>query len=132
MSEVAPKVVPASFFIMASFLVALASAASRCGFHVKHVLRVTPRNVGVSTFGTGWLLDFSDSCCSIDLKMKSLSLLFILPCTPARRSFNSSPSFQTLSKAFDRSKKTPRIFFSWKASSMFVLEQELSLSQDAM
>ena len=53
------------------------------------------------------------------LKRKSLSHLYILPCTPARKSFSSSPSFQTLSKTFDRSKKTARtFFFSWKASSM--------------
>ena len=53
------------------------------------------------------------------LKRKSLSQLYILPCTPARRSFGKSPSFQTLSNAFDRSKKTARtVFFAWKASSM--------------
>ena len=46
MSEMAPQVVPASFFMMASGMVALASAASRCGFHVKRVSRVMPRNVG--------------------------------------------------------------------------------------
>ena len=53
--------VPASIFIMASFLVALASTASRCGFHVKRVSRVTLRNVGVSTCGTGWLFNFSET-----------------------------------------------------------------------
>ena len=42
MSELVPQVVPASFFMMASFLVAWALTASRCGFHVKRVSRVTP------------------------------------------------------------------------------------------
>ena len=54
-------VVPASFFMMASFLVALASTASRYGFHVKRISRVTLRNVGVSTCDTGWLFDFSET-----------------------------------------------------------------------
>ena len=82
------------------------------------------------------------------LKRKSLSHLYILPYTPAR-----SPSFKTLSKAFEMSKKTARtFFFSWKTSSvqcpasrepidlrgfgtvdsLFVLELELSLTQDGM
>ena len=61
MSELAPQVVPASIFMMASFLVALASTASRCGFHVKRVSRVTPKNVGVSTCGTGWLFNLSET-----------------------------------------------------------------------
>ena len=45
---VRPQVASASFFEMAIFWVALASTAStssRCGFHVKRVSRVTPRNV---------------------------------------------------------------------------------------
>ena len=61
MSELAPQVVPASFFVMASFLVALASTTSKYGFHVKRVSRVTPRNVGVSTCGTGWFFNFSET-----------------------------------------------------------------------
>ena len=56
---------------------------------------------------------------AILLKRKSLSHLHILPRTLAHRSFSSSPSFQTLSKAFDGSKKTARtFFFSWKGSSI--------------
>ena len=61
MSEFAPQVVSASFFTMASFLVPLASTTLRCGFHVKRVSRVSPRNVGFSTCGTGWLFNCSET-----------------------------------------------------------------------
>ena len=81
MSELAPQVVPASFFIMASFLVALVSTASRCGFHVKRASRVTPRNVGVSTCGTGWLFNFSESFSfAVDSVKSVLTVLVVLSC----------------------------------------------------
>ena len=82
MSELAPQVVPASFFMMASFLMALASTASRCGFHVKRVSRVTPRNVGVSTCGTGWLFNLSETFSfAVDSVKSVLTVLVVLSCS---------------------------------------------------
>ena len=67
---------------MASFLVALASNASRCGFHVKRVSRVTPRNVGVSTCGTGWLFHLSETFSfAVDSVKSVLTILVVLSCS---------------------------------------------------
>ena len=56
-----PHVVPSSFFRRPSFLTDLAATASRCVFQVRHVSRVTPRKVGLSTCGTGMSSSFSIS-----------------------------------------------------------------------
>ena len=82
MSELAPQVVPASFFMMTSFLVALASTASRCGFHIKRVSRVTPKNVGVSTYGTGCLFNLSETFSfAVDSVKSVLTVLVVLSCS---------------------------------------------------
>ena len=74
--------VPASFFIMVTFPVALASMASRCGFHVKCVSMVTPRNADVSTCGTGWLSNFSETFSFVVDSVKSvLAVLVVLSCS---------------------------------------------------
>ena len=44
-------------------------------------------------------------------KRQCLTHLCILLCTPARSSFKRRPSFQTLTKAFVKSKKTAKVFF---------------------
>ena len=68
--------------MMASFLVALASTASRYGFHVKRVSRVTPRNVGVSTCGTGWLFNPSETFSfAVDSVKSVLTVLVVLSCS---------------------------------------------------
>ena len=74
-----PQVVTASFFIIASFLVAL--TGFNC-FHVKRVSRVTPRNVGVSTCGTGWLFNFSETFSFAEDNVKSvLPVSVVLSCS---------------------------------------------------
>ena len=61
---------------------------------------------GIPSFSfTSLLIIPSTFTLAVLLKRKSLSHLYILPCTPTRESFSSSPYFQTLSKAFDRSKE---------------------------
>ena len=68
--------------MMASFLVALASAAWSCGFHVKLVSRVTPRNVGVSICGTGWLFNLSETFSfAVDSVKSVLTVLVVLSCS---------------------------------------------------
>ena len=88
------------------------------------------------------------SCCL--LNRKSLSHLCILPCTPARRSFSSSPSVQTCQRPLTGQRKPPEPSFSlgWHlqypasrepvglwcfetVDSLSVLELELSLTQNA-
>ena len=77
MSELVPQVVPASFFIMVSFLVALASTASRCGFHVNRVSRV-----GVSTCGTGCLFNVRETFSfAVDSVKSVLTVLVVLSCS---------------------------------------------------
>ena len=78
MSELAPQLVPASFYIMVSFLVALASTASRCGFHFKRVSRVTTSNVGVSSCGTGWLFNFSETFSFAVDSVKSVLIVLVV------------------------------------------------------
>ena len=68
--------------MMASFLVALTSNASRCGFHVKRLSRTTPRNVGVSTCGAGWLFNFSETLSFVvDCEKGVLTVLVVLSCS---------------------------------------------------
>ena len=67
---------------MTSFLTALTSTASRCDFHVKRASRVTPRNVGVLTRGTGWLFKFSETFSfAVDSAKSVLIVLVMLSCS---------------------------------------------------
>ena len=47
------QLVPASFFISESCLVALFSVSFMCGFQVSFLMSLTPRYVGVSSLGGG-------------------------------------------------------------------------------
>ena len=73
--------VPASFFIIVSFLAALATAL-RCDLYVKRVSGVTPRNVGISTCGTGWLFNFSETFSfAMDSVKSVLTVLVVFNCS---------------------------------------------------
>ena len=71
---------------MASSLVVLASTALRCGFNVTNVSKVTPRNVGVSTCGTGWLFDFSETFSFAVNSVKSVLTVLVVLCCSAQLS----------------------------------------------
>ena len=109
-----------------------------CGCDVIHVKQEESRRYFTTLGNTLSQLDLSadhsiclHSCCSVEEEVTELFV--ILPCTPARKSFSSSPSFQTLPKACDRSKKTARtFFFSWKASSMSCVKRASWSSQSQL
>ena len=84
----------------------MASTASRCGFHVKRVSRVTPRNVGISTCGTGWLFSFSETfSCVGDSVNSVLTVLHYLSPRAAQNSgtrLSSNQQKMTSPKTLDQ------------------------------